>query len=476
MALLERPRPMPGGLVISPHGDKIAYHLRTKVSTPEEHPPRYTSSIWISDVGQIHSACQITHGPFDDHKPQWSTDGTFVLFMSDRHAREKDGRATYQLYRLWPGVDALPASLLVRWPFTQFCPWMNKFIVIEQNGPHHFEQRTADARWLRPQKYSECAIYGHGHVTMLAPCLEKGDTRVAMLVVDWTRLPIDPPYPAPPTRERSVLWLGGHGNPYPIPVSKTQKPRNLWDPPFPFSISHIGWAGSTLFFLSNDSCEIDGSSFPMKPAIYRMGGEQPEGEDRDEVYSRVYGGEGHEGHILSISSAGDDLLVHERDAEGEERLHLLHAGRTLWKQKETIVEAVATKPQNGAGPVFVAIISSVGGEDQTVEAFSIVAATESTGLGDRVQLSDHCSAFDLMDTASSSFSLPFRPRGQAPVQPVEDFVEVTATPTAAASANQPTVYPYRRWAKYKCPFPTAEEVAADKERERQWRARFGLTE
>ncbi|OAA56263.1 hypothetical protein SPI_07874 [Niveomyces insectorum RCEF 264] len=310
---------------------------------------------------------------------------------------------------------------MVRWPFTQFCPWQHgKVLLIEQNGLSHFEQRFADGRLLKPQRLSDCAVYGLGYVAILAPCTVPGDGRVAMLVAQWFRSATDPPHPAPATQEQSLLWMGGHCLPYPVAVSKTHRPRGPQNPPFPFSISHIAWAGRMLFFLSNDSCEENGDSVPLRPAIYRMGGEPEEDKDRNETYSRVYGGGGGDdddgSQILSIGGAGDDLLVHERDAAGDGTLHLLHAGRTLWKHKEGIVEAVATKPQNGNGPVFAAIISSPAGDDQPGEVFSIVAAADTTGPGERVQLSDHGSVA-LTDQASFCTDLPYRLRYGAPAEP-----------------------------------------------------------
>ena len=82
----------PTDVRLSPSGRQVIYSLRPS-GRKEEHP---VSSLWIAEVGNEHSARQITSGLFHDTLPQWSPYGNCIAFLSDR-AKRGESSAIYLL-------------------------------------------------------------------------------------------------------------------------------------------------------------------------------------------------------------------------------------------------------------------------------------------------------------------------------------------------------------------------------------------
>lgn len=70
---------VPHDLCISPNGEHVVYSLQSTANRKD----RWTSEIWIADIGKKESARQLTEGGFDMW-PQWSSDSEWVAFVSDR--------------------------------------------------------------------------------------------------------------------------------------------------------------------------------------------------------------------------------------------------------------------------------------------------------------------------------------------------------------------------------------------------------
>jgi len=71
---------IPSSVQLSPSGRQVAYVL----APAAQKDKNFLSSIWIADVGEKHSARQLTSGLFGDTRPQWSPDGNTIAFKSDR--------------------------------------------------------------------------------------------------------------------------------------------------------------------------------------------------------------------------------------------------------------------------------------------------------------------------------------------------------------------------------------------------------
>ena len=82
----------PSDVQISPNGSQVAYCL-TPSTKKHDH---VLSSLWIAQVGEQHSARQLTSGLFNDTSPQWSPDGDAIAFISDR-AKPRESSAIYML-------------------------------------------------------------------------------------------------------------------------------------------------------------------------------------------------------------------------------------------------------------------------------------------------------------------------------------------------------------------------------------------
>src|SRR5574340_840915 len=64
---------------ISPDGQQVAY----VVTTIEKGTQKYCSSIWISTI-ESGEARRFTGGASNAHSPQWSPDGKWLAFVTDR--------------------------------------------------------------------------------------------------------------------------------------------------------------------------------------------------------------------------------------------------------------------------------------------------------------------------------------------------------------------------------------------------------
>lgn len=83
----------PQDVNISFSGDQVAYSLGARSKKLDKN---FVSSIWVAEVGKLHSARQVTSGLFNDKSPKWSPDGEYIAFLSDR-AKAGESSAIYLL-------------------------------------------------------------------------------------------------------------------------------------------------------------------------------------------------------------------------------------------------------------------------------------------------------------------------------------------------------------------------------------------
>jgi dipeptidyl aminopeptidase/acylaminoacyl peptidase len=72
---------IPHEVKLSPSAKHAVYTLRSDWNRPKG---RWVSSLWIAEIGQRHSARQVTSGDSLDSWPQFSPDGNSIAFLSDR--------------------------------------------------------------------------------------------------------------------------------------------------------------------------------------------------------------------------------------------------------------------------------------------------------------------------------------------------------------------------------------------------------
>jgi WD40 repeat protein len=72
---------IPHEVKLSPSAKHAVYNLRSDWNRPKG---RWVSSLWIAEIGQRHSARQVTSGDSLDSWPQFSPDGNSIAFLSDR--------------------------------------------------------------------------------------------------------------------------------------------------------------------------------------------------------------------------------------------------------------------------------------------------------------------------------------------------------------------------------------------------------
>jgi Tol biopolymer transport system component len=72
---------IPHEVKLSPSAKHAVYTLRSDWNRPKG---RWVSSLWIAEIGQRHSARQVTSGDSLDSWPQFSPDGDSIAFLSDR--------------------------------------------------------------------------------------------------------------------------------------------------------------------------------------------------------------------------------------------------------------------------------------------------------------------------------------------------------------------------------------------------------
>lgn len=94
---------VPHDFHISPDGKHVLYAVRS-YTKQHEHA---TSSIWMAEVGKENSAKQFTSGLAHDEQPQWSPDGTYIAFKSDRG---KAGKASAIYLISTTGGEAYPIT------------------------------------------------------------------------------------------------------------------------------------------------------------------------------------------------------------------------------------------------------------------------------------------------------------------------------------------------------------------------------
>lgn len=70
----------PGDVRISPDGQHVVYALSPQCRKQKE----VVSSLWMAEMGEANSSRQLTLGTFNDIAPEFSPDGRFISFISDR--------------------------------------------------------------------------------------------------------------------------------------------------------------------------------------------------------------------------------------------------------------------------------------------------------------------------------------------------------------------------------------------------------
>jgi Tol biopolymer transport system component len=82
----------PRDIRISPNGERIVYTLSPRCRTREEA----VSSLWMAVMGRANSSRQVTPRTFNDIAPEFSPDGRYISFISDR----PQAGITSTIYRL----------------------------------------------------------------------------------------------------------------------------------------------------------------------------------------------------------------------------------------------------------------------------------------------------------------------------------------------------------------------------------------
>ncbi|KAL1896122.1 hypothetical protein Sste5346_004864 [Sporothrix stenoceras] len=185
----------------------------------------------------------------------------------------------------------------------------------------------------------DCAIWGSGHVVAVATRavrvgrshvpVSPSESRNRDAAILTRRTNYDRDDPASPRSYDYHVWLGGDRR-HPQCITVETQPSNpqAYREPLPFPVADLAWAGTTLYILEGGGRSV----------IYRL----DYLSTFDYSCTEVYGAGDDDGHVVGISGMSDDLLVHTRNEEGD-RLHLMLSGRTIWQQRDAILEAVAVK-------------------------------------------------------------------------------------------------------------------------------------
>lgn len=94
---------VPQDFHISPDGKQIVYSLKPWTRKGES----FTSALWIADLATEKSTRQLTSGLFRDKGPQWSPDGQYIAFISDR---AKAGKSSAIYLISTAGGEAFPIT------------------------------------------------------------------------------------------------------------------------------------------------------------------------------------------------------------------------------------------------------------------------------------------------------------------------------------------------------------------------------
>jgi Tol biopolymer transport system component len=94
---------VPNEVKLSSSAKHAAYTLRSDWNCPKG---RWVSSLWIAEIGNRHSARQLTRGDSNDSWPQFSPDGNSVAFLSDRASEGVTGIWLFDL----SGGEVIPLT------------------------------------------------------------------------------------------------------------------------------------------------------------------------------------------------------------------------------------------------------------------------------------------------------------------------------------------------------------------------------
>jgi dipeptidyl aminopeptidase/acylaminoacyl peptidase len=374
---------IPHEVKLSPSAKHVVYTLRSDWNRPKG---RWVSSLWIAEIGNSHSARQLTRGDSNDSWPQFSPDGNSIAFLSDRAS---EGVTVIWLLDL-RGGDAIPLTSTDHEKSVSKFAWSGngRYITYLSADERTEEKKTKDERKDDPIVYGEDWEYARLRT------VEVATKKVTALVSEnchvyefaWGPDSKSVAYATSKTPESTSADANGTS----IEVAKLDDRSVVKLSNFPASVEDLCWISSGLWWRGR----YDLTSVLSSKAVYNL-------PVPTKKWNRHAFGEKDCASTWAmppgLQRASENSLVVQVQVGLADQLHVLPEGTLLYDELQEIKSFDAVSKE---GNMVLAVVTSSG--DSPSELYSIVD-------GETVPLSNHSKDIAKLDIATAE---PFYAKAQ----------------------------------------------------------------
>jgi dipeptidyl aminopeptidase/acylaminoacyl peptidase len=374
---------IPHEVKLSPSAKQAVYTLRSDWNRPRG---RWVSSLWIAEVGNRHSARQLTLGDSNDSWPQFSPDGNSIAFLSDR--------ATEGITVIWlldlRGGDAIPLTSTDHEKSVSKFAWSTDGRYIAYLSA---DERT-DERKAKDERKDDSIVYGqdwgYSRLRIVGVTTKEVTTLVSenCHVYEFAFGPDSKSVAYATTKTPEMASADANGTS--IEILKLDDRSVVKLSTFPGPVEDLCWISSDIWWRGM----YDLTSVLSSKAVYKL-------EVSTKKWNRQAFGEKDCASTWAfppgLRRASETSLVVQVQAGLADQLHILSEGTVIYDELHEIKSFDAASKE---GKMVLAIVKSSG--DSPSELYSIVG-------GETIPLSSHGKDIAKLDLATAE---PFYAKAQ----------------------------------------------------------------
>jgi dipeptidyl aminopeptidase/acylaminoacyl peptidase len=374
---------LPHDVKLSPSGKHVTYTLRSDWNCPRD---RWVSSLWIAEIGNRHSARQLTSGQTNESCPQFSPDGNLIAFLSDRAS---EGVTGIWIYNLNDGEEIALTPTSLEQSVSKFSWGLDgKYIAYLSTD------ETSEEKKARDERKDDPIVYGEGWEYTRLRTVEVGTRKFNTLVsgnfdiYDFAFSPDSKSIAYATAKTPEVASAETNGTSLAVVQLDDQSVVTLSH--FPGQVDDLCWISSGLWWRGI----YDFATVLSSKAVYNCSLTTKE-------WSRHAFGENNCASTWAlppgIQQASESTLVVQVQEGLADQLHALPEGTLLYNELHEIKSFDAVSKD---GKTVLVVVKSSGSSPN--ELYSIVD-------GETVQLSNHGEEIEKLEIATAT---PFYAKAQ----------------------------------------------------------------